>query len=186
MQEDDELLDATAALIRQAREVVPGYAAGKVLVGSWELAKLLRHTRSQVVERRFASRARGLAIPDYDADGPIHLIGIDSAHNRTDHACSIRHELAHVLCGEAEEAVYLTDEDTLSFPERRADLFAVADLVPAGFLEVLRMGPRGGVRPWSHVRLEVAHTFRELTGWSELRVWDRARLRVRLYRERGV
>jgi hypothetical protein len=71
----------------------------------------------------------------------------------------------------------------MSFSERRADLFAVTDLVPAWLISQLR----GSRRPWSRVTLDVQQAFRELTeGWSEERIRDRAALRTELYRREGI
>lgn len=178
------VLDATASLVRRARDVVPGYAAGFAPVGSWGISALLVHTHTQLVERRFESRVVGMAFPF----GPEeYVLAIDSACTRSDELFTIRHEMAHILSGEVAVAMLLTAEDTFSFSERRADLFAIADLLPTQWVEWVRRGSGGGARPWRQVVLDVVLAFRELTeGWSEPRMWDRARLRVRLYREHGI
>lgn len=177
--EASEVLRATARMIEEARAVVPRYATGFASVGSHEISKLLKAHRTHLVNRRFASDAKGMAMPFV---GGGQLIALDTACTKADAAFTVRHELAHVLGGESSEPTYLTAEDTLSFSERRADLFAIADLTPARWLEWVR-----GRRPWKFAVLDVKEAYRNLTcGWSELRLDDRAQLRVQLYRRGGI
>ena len=173
--EDGEVLRSTADLVRQVWTTL-GISSVRAPLRSDQITRLLVHTRTRLCEYPFTSSAVGMAIPW----GPEeHAILIDSAASRADYDFTIRHELAHVLAGEVSTALFLTAADTMSFSERRADLFAVTDLVPAWLVRQLH----GGRRPWSHLRLEVQQAFRELTvGWSEERLRDRARLRVELYR----
>ena len=173
--EDGEVLQATAGLLRRSWTLLEG-SAPRGPMRSDQISALLVRTRTRLCEYPFESSAVGMAIPW----GPNeHAILIDSAASRADYEFTIRHELAHVLAGEVSDALFLSAADTMSFSERRADLFAVADLVPAWLVRQLH----GGRRPWAHLRLEVQQAFRELTvGWSEERLRDRARLRVELYR----
>jgi Zn-dependent peptidase ImmA (M78 family) len=174
-----EVLRATARLIHRTRDVTEGYAAGLCGVGTWEISRLLAHTNTSLRERRFTSSAKGMAFPF----GGGHVIAIDTACKKSDAMFTIRHELAHILAEEVEEALYLTAEDTMSFSERRADLFALADLTPTRWMQWIGAGKR----PWRLLTLDVTQAYRELTeGWSEARLWDRARLRVRMYREHQI
>jgi Zn-dependent peptidase ImmA (M78 family) len=173
--DDGAVLEATAELVRGAWALVDASAA-RAPLRSDQITKLLVRTGTRLCEYRFESSAVGMAIP-WGANE--HAILIDSAAPRADYDFTIRHELAHVLAGEVSDTLFLSAADTMSFSERRADLFAVADLVPAWLVRQLQ----GGRRPWSHLRLEVQQAFRELTiGWSEERLRDRAQLRVELYR----
>jgi len=177
--DDGEVLEATAELVRRSWEML-GEPEGRPPLRSDQITRLLLRTRTRLCEYPFESGAVGMAIP-WGADE--HAILIDSHAPRADYLFTVRHELAHVLAGEVSDALFLTRADTMSFSERRADLYAVADLVPAWLIRQLR----GSRRPWHLVRLEVQQAFRELTvGWSEERIRDRARLRVELYRERGM
>ena len=170
-----EVVRATAELVRRAWALL-GEAALRPPLRSDQLARLLALTRTRLCEFPFRSSALGMAIP-WGAEE--HAILIDRTAPRADYAFTLRHELAHVLAGEVSHALFLAAADTFSYSERRADLFAVADLVPPWTLSP----PRGG-RRWSHVELEVQQAFRELTGgWSAERVRDRAALRVQLFRE---
>jgi len=177
--DDGEVLEATAELVRRSWEML-GEPEGRPPLRSDQITRLLLRTRTRLCEYPFESGAVGMAIP-WGADE--HAILIDSHAPRADYLFTVRHELAHVLAGEVSDALFLTRADTMSFSERRADLYAVADLVPAWLIRQLR----GSRRPWHLVRLEVQQAFRELTvGWSEERIRDRAGLRVALYRERGL
>lgn len=176
--EEKVLLQATAALLARSRELL-GEPTTHSPLRTDQISALLVRTRTRLCEYRFQSGAIGMAIP-WGADE--HAILIDSAASRGDYDFTVRHELAHVLAGEVSDALFLSAADTMSFSERRADLYAVADLVPPWLLRQLR----GTRRPWSRVQLDVQQAFRELTGgWSEERLRDRARLRVELYREHG-
>lgn len=163
-------------LVELARETVPEYATGAM---TYELAQLFKATHTQLVERRFLSDAKGMAVPDAGQ----HLIVLDTGCLKGDRIFTIRHEFAHILAGEVEDAMYLTSEDTMSFSERRADLFALADVTPTW----LMTWRKRKVRTWKALTLEVVQSYRELTeGWSEQRLWDRAKLRVLLFREHGI
>lgn len=173
--EDGAVLDATRALIERARQQgAPGYAAGWIPVGTRDLSALLVATRTQLVERRFVSRATGMALP---AGAGEHVILLDAGAARADAMFTVRHEMAHILAREVSEALFLTSEDTMSFSERRADLFAVADLTPSRWMQ--RYTSR---RPARNAAIAVVQAYREMThGWSDARLWDRARLRLLLY-----
>ena len=174
-----EVVRATAQLIRRAWALL-GEATLRPPLRSDQLSRLLVLTRTRLCEFPFQSRTLGMAIP---WGAQEHAILIDRTAARADYAFTLRHELAHVLAGEVSHALFLATADTLSYSERRADLFAIADLVPARMLTHLR----GTGRRWSVLELEVQQAFRELTGgWSAQRVQDRAALRVRLFREHGL
>ncbi len=174
------VLEAARRAILEARQTAPSYAARSEGASTAEISKLLVRTNTVLVERRFRSTVKGMA---FERVGGGHVIAIDSACSRADLSFTLRHELAHVLRGEATEPTYLTSADELSHAERVADLFAIADLTPTPWMKWMRQGRR----PWKHLVLEVAQGYRELTdGWSERRLWDRAQLRVRLYREHGI
>ncbi len=177
--EEQTVVDASAALVRHGWGLL-GEAPPRLPLRTDQLSRLLVLSRTRLCEYPFRSGTVGMTIP-WGADE--HAILIDSTASRADYAFTVRHELAHVLSGEVSDTLFLSAADTLSFSERRADLFAVADLAPGWFLTQLR----GGGRPWSHLRLEVMQAFRALTdGWSEERLRDRACLRVELYRRHSI
>ena len=173
--DDAEVLCATAALVRRSWALLDQPEI-RAPMRTDQITQLLVRSRTRLCEYPFSSGAVGMAIPWGSGE---HAILIDSRAPRADYLFTIRHELAHVLAEEVNETLFLTAADTMSFSERRADLYAVADLVPAWLIRQLR----GTRRPWSHLTLEVQQAFREHTvGWSEERIRDRARLRVGLYR----
>ena len=176
--DDLEVLKATADLVRRSWSMLDD-AAPRPPFRSDQLTELLVRTRTRVCEYPFASGAVGMAIP---WGGDEHAILIDSAASRADYQFTIRHELAHVLAGEVSDALFLSAADTMSLSERRADLFAVTDLVPAWLMRQLSHR-----RPQLHVRSEVQLAFRELTsGWSPERLSDRTRLRILLHKQTGL
>ena len=177
--DDRAVLEGAAELVRRSWEVVG--SPPRPPLRTDQITRLLVRTNTHLCEYRFDSSAVGMAIGWMG--GTEHAILIDSAASRADYNFTIRHELAHVLAGEVSETLFLTADDTMSFSERRADLYAVADLVPGWAIQQMR----GKRRPWTHVRLEVLQAFRELTvGWSEERLRDRAKLRVELWRGIGI
>ena len=177
--DDRAVLEGAAELVRRTWELVGTPARPPLRTD--QITRLLTRTGTRLEEYRFGSSAVGMAIPW--AGGTEHAILIDSAASRADYDFTIRHEIAHVLAGEVSETLFLTADDTMSVSERRADLYAVADLVPGWSMQQMR----GRRRPWAHVRLEVLQSFRELTvGWSEERLRDRANLRVEMWREVGI
>lgn len=179
MESSDErqVVQATARLIEQARETVPGYAAGLHPTTTAELAPLYVATGTRHRERRYEA-ATGMALPYRGG----HLMGVEHWASRADQVFSIRHEFGHILAGEVEAALFLTAEDTLSYSERRADLFAIADITPTRWMH--QIAPR---RPAKSVTLDLVQAYRELTaGWTDLRLWDRGRLRLALYRTHGI
>lgn len=184
MSESGRVVRATVRLIELAREAAPSYGEGTFGRGigytdTKTMAELLGMAGAEVHERRFASPAKGMAFEL----GGRKVIAIDTACTRSDAEFTLRHELAHILADDVQFALFLTSEDTMSFSERRADLFAVADLTPTRWMEWMR----GGRRRWKLLELDVKQAFRELTdGWSEQRLNDRAHLRVQLYRHHGI
>lgn len=173
------VLQAASRLVVTARAMVGSYAEGMCPINTGQVSELLLRTNTELVEHRFRSRTKGVAMP---AIGGGSVIAVDVGGLRTDVMFTIRHELAHVLAGEASEPTYLTAEDTMSHSERVADLFAVADLTPGGWMKRVVGGKK-----FLYAVLDVKQAYRELTeGWSEQRLWDRAKLRVLLYREFGI
>ncbi|HEU4559211.1 MAG TPA: hypothetical protein VFS20_15240, partial [Longimicrobium sp.] len=80
-------------------------------------------------------------------------------------------------------AVFLANEGYMSPAERAADLFALADLVPAWWIEEVRRGRT----PWREVKRQIALAVAQYAeNWPAQRFGDRAELRLRLYRECGV
>lgn len=175
------VVDEAAGLIRRARTIIPNYAGARAPAGTWEISKLASEIACEVFYYPFQSSDSGQAFPEILGICPVF---IDNAVPATAQMLFVRHELGHRLRGDQrEEPVMLNRGDTAGHAERVVDLFAVADLVPTWLMKQLR----GGRRPWKSVSLEVALAFRELTdGWGDIRVRDRAALRVQLYREHGI
>ena len=171
---------AAAELIKQARKHFPTYANYGGPIRTDEVCRFAALLDCEVHYFPFGSRTSGMALPPVLG---VHPIFVDSLGSHADQMLTVRHELAHRLAGEITEPTFLTADDTMSHSERLADLFAIADLTGTWWMERIR----GNRRPWRAVELEVVQAYRELTdGWSEQRLWDRARLRVQLFREHGI
>lgn len=175
--DDQAVLAAVQAIVGEARQVAEGY--GERGASTSEISRLLVDTNTVLVERHFESAVKGMA---FQRLGGGHVIALDTACARADEAYTIRHELAHVLRGEVAEPTYLTSEDVMSHAERVADLFALTDLASAAWLRPIARGRR-----LLYVAQDVKQFLRALTdGWSERRLWDRAKLRTKLFREFGI
>ena len=176
--DDTRLIKETAQLVRQAQRLEPRYANGSCPATTREMAELLRRSTCRVYRLKSRPRAKALTIPPIAGE---YAIGIRADLSWSEHAFALRHELAHVLAGDVEEPVRMVDRGYLTQAERYADLFALADLVPRAYLDSLRR-----LRiPWGEIRADIEQQIRELWGpdWPLARIDDRARLRLRLYRE---
>lgn len=97
---------------------------------------------------------------------------------------AMRHGFGHVVAGHVSEVAFLsTERDWTTHEERVADLFALADVIPFWLLDDLRKSRSS----WGAIKQMISRTIRQYTiGWSEARVFDRAMLRVQLYRQFGL
>lgn len=177
---DDAVLAAAAKLVARARETEAQYAGALAPVRTDQLATLLAASSCHLEVFAFRSSTVAMTLPRIDGSYPIL---VNRAAERTDRLFAVRHELAHVLAGDAEYAVFLADDGFLAPAERAADLFALADLVPGWWIADLRRERL----PWTRVRAEIALAVAEYAEtWPAARFGDRARLRLRLYREHGI
>jgi hypothetical protein len=178
---DGDLIRAAAQLVHYAQRFQSRYASGTVPASTSELWQLLRGATCRVYEIEPRPGARAIVTPPIAG---YYRIGIKRDLSVTERAFALRHELGHVLAGDAEEPVRLVDRGYLTWAERLADLFALADLVPGRLIATLRR-----IRmPWADVRREIERLICDDWGpdWHPARVDDRARLRIRLYRECGI
>jgi hypothetical protein len=141
--------------------------------------------------RRLTIAVRGEPLGDRDVEAvspPIFgrymmIVSTDLSAERSRFA--LRHGVGHVVGGHVTEPRYLSDRnEVMHFDERVADLFALADLVPFYFVADCRSKQH---MSWRAIRHEICKEIRLFTGdWPELRVADRADLRLHLYREHGL
>lgn len=177
--DDREVIEAVRGLLDRVRPVAPMYA--RLGASTLDIAKIAAEAGAEVHYFPFGSTAAGMAYPRVESVIPVF---VDSMSTRADQLLSVLHELAHALRGEVEEPTYLTAADTMSPPERVADLFAIIGLAPTRWMQVHVAGRRRTERA---MVLDVVQAYRQLTnGWSDRRLWDRARLRVLLYRQHGI
>lgn len=173
-------VSSAARVIEAARALVEPYAGPGAPIRTDQVSELLVRAECHVEIFPFRSDTVAMTLPRCANAYPILL---NRSAERTDRQFALRHEIAHVLAGDAEGVVFLTDAGDMTLPERVADLFALADLVPGWWIAEVRRGQT----PWRAVRGEVTLAVAEYAeSWTVERLEDRAELRLRLFRERGV
>lgn len=173
---DLDVLKIVERLVAKARRVAPRYASSSAPAGTADLHRIGAAAGCQVVVYPFHSRSAAIAFPA----GGRAFVFVDQRQRQTDRTYTIRHELAHVLAGDVDGAVFLADQDYMSPAERVADLFALADAVPGWWIGQVR----GVVRSWRRTREEVRVAIEDwASGWPPDRLDDRAALRLALWRE---
>ena len=173
----NELQAVRAAVhtITRAREICPLYAADAAPLHEGQLADLMRQVGCYVRVYAFESSVGAFALGYRGVPG----IALNANARRERRGFAARHELHHVLADEVREPVCMADTGYLTCWERAADLFALADLIPAWTLRRLRSG-----REFSGDVVQAVAEYAEglPEGWTA----DRARLRLLLFREHGV
>jgi hypothetical protein len=170
------VLAATYRAISAARRVVETYAGRSSPVRTDQISALLVSLDCHLEVFPFRSDTVAMTLPRCAG---VYTILINRSAERTDRVFAIRHEIAHVVAGECDEAVFLADEGYMSSSERVADLFALSDLVPGWWIETLRRGHT----PWRDVREEVVLAISEYAeDWCAERLHDRATLRLAMFR----
>ena len=181
MRSDEErILAATARLVEEARGLVGDYAGAYAPIRTDQLSELLRGAGCHVEVFPFQSDTVAMTLPRCADTYPVL---VNRGAERADRLFAFRHEIALVLAGDVEGAVYLSDEVYMAMPERIADLFALADLVPGWWIADVRRAQA----PWRRGRAEIALAVAEHAEvWPPDRLVDRVLLRLKLFRERGV
>lgn len=174
------VLAAARRLVEAARASVPAYAGPLSPVRTDQVAELLAAAGCHLEVFPFRSDTVAMLLPKCAGVYPVLL---NRTAERTDRYFALRHEVAHVLAGDAEGPVFLAEEGYMAPAERVADLFALADLVPAWWIRQVRRGRT----PWGTVRGEIARAVAVYAEtWPPERFADRAALRLRLFREHGM
>jgi hypothetical protein len=178
--EDRRVISAAGWMVAVARRAVKDYAGSRAPLRTDQVGELLSAAGCHVEIFPFRSDTVAMTLPRCAG---VYAILVNRSAERTDRFFALRHEVAHVLAGDVEGAVYLAHEGFESHAERVADLFALADLVPGWWIAGLR---RGGAA-WREVREEVAEAIAAYAeSWPPERLRDRAALRIQLFRERGI
>jgi hypothetical protein len=182
MSSDEEIvLAATLRAVEAARRIVGDYADRYAPIRTDQLSALLCGTGCHLEIFPFRSETVAMVLPRCSGVYPIFL---NRGAERTDRAFALRHELGHVLAGEAEGPVFLLEGGCMSASERIADLFALADLVPGWWIAWARglAAREGGSVPG-----EVAQLVAEFAqAWPAERIVDRTTLRLCLFDAHGV
>lgn len=179
---DVAVLHHTLSLIDQARYAVESYAGDYAPIRTDQVSELLK--RHSCFLKFFPFESDDLAAFVLPAIRGVFPIAVNQYASRTDRQFAIRHELAHVLAGEVDEPTFLSDDSYMSHSERVADLFALADLIPGWLLRFMWRD----YRSWREVLAGVRGAIMTecAADWPRDRLEDRARLRLRLYREYGI
>ena len=177
---DERVTAAAMRLVETARELAGSYADASAPARIDQVAALLSAAGCHLEVFAFQSTTVAMTLPRCAGVYPVF---VNRSAERTERSFALRHEVAHVLAGDVDGAVCLADEGYMAHPERVADLFALADLVPGWWIAGVR---RGGT-PWAEVRREVALAVAEYAeAWPADRRDDRAALRLALFRTHGI
>ena len=177
---DGGMIARVARLVEAARGLADDYAGAGAPVPPDQLRVLLAASGCHVEVFAFRSDALGMTLPRCEGVHPV-LVNGDSAG--IDRWFALRHQVAHVLAGDASGAVCLAAEGFHHHPERLADLFALADAVPGWWVA----GVVRGHGSWRAVHRQVADRIARLApAWPPERVHDRAELRLRLFCDAGI
>ncbi len=184
--EDRQVLVSTRLLLARVRERSGLAYADDTWspISDITLDILARQMGGMIVQEELGANTQEIGVPGYFGPPAIVVNRRIAAGFRR---LALRHGLAHLAAGELDvgqesEVRFMSsilDYGTLE--ERRADLFALADLVPDRLIdEALLAGT-----PLRALPIWVASEIRRYAAaWPDPRVRDRARLRVALYADR--
>ncbi|HEX9939129.1 MAG TPA: hypothetical protein VGB15_18445 [Longimicrobium sp.] len=175
-----DVIARAVRLVEAARGLAEDYAGPRAPVPPDQLRVLLAASGCHVEVFAFRSDALGMTLPLCDGVHPVLVNGESAGIDRW---FALRHQVAHVLAGDASGAVCLAAEGYHRHPERLADLFALADAVPGWWIS----GVARGHGAWRDVRRGIAERIARLApAWPPDRVHDRAELRMRLFCDGGI
>lgn len=172
---EEEVLLRTLSLVAAARRIVEDYAGRYAPVRTDQLSLLLSRSGCHLEIFPFRSRTVAMSLPRCAGVYPILL---NSAAERVDRLFALRHELAHVLAGDLDGVVFLSEEGWTSGAERVADLFALADLVPTWWIQWVQRSAAGEAEAAADLSQAVAEYAED---WPVERLADRVRLRLALF-----
>lgn len=173
--ETQAVLDSTSVLLRAIRNQTNLAYADAVWspVSPITVGLMAQRFGAEIREIHLSPHAQEMGIPAYFGAAPLILINKDLRPSYR--ALALRHGLAHLIAGEldAEQGVEIrfmsTTLDWTTQSERRADLFALADLIPD---REMRDDP-----DWLTAEIGAF-----AADWSSERLFDRASLRLLLWR----
>lgn len=184
--EDLAVLRSTQSLLRAiAWQTGHGYADEYFSpAGDLTLQMIARSMGGEIEVEELGPNTQELGVPGYF--GPP-LIIVNRLLPPMQRRLALRHGLAHLIAGELEAGQgnevrfmsLITDYKTME--ERRADLFALADLFPDREVEALIATSSQVRRVDASLRQEI-RTF--APEWPRDRLADRVRLRLALYEDR--
>lgn len=178
---DSALLASTRFLIDQMRRAigVPYAEPGLSPVNDFWIQHAARHLNTLLEMRVLPKGIYEIATPGYMGNAVIAIRkGLPTNEKRV----ALRHGLAHLVGGELDDCEagqvrFMSSMlDVMSLEERRADLFALADMVPDLWIAEVPSTGYADLEYWVAERIRVL-----LPSWPEERVKDRARLRVLLF-----
>ena len=172
------IVGAAAHSLTRARELCPLYAGDAAPLHDEQVADIIRQAGAMIHTFAFASTAGAIGM----AVAGKPQIAFNSNATAAQRSLGVRHELRHLLEEEIHNPVgpvFMSDTGYMSHAERAADLFALADLIPAWTLRRCRSG-----KETAGEVLQAAAEYGE--PWGDLWTADRARLRLLLFRDCGI
>ena len=184
--EDRQVLQSTRLLLTHVRDQTGLAYADDTWspISDITLDIIARQMGGVIVLEELGANTQEIGIPGYFGTPAIVVNRLIPGGFRR---LALRHGLAHLAAGELEvgqenEVRFMSsilDYDTLE--ERRADLFALADLVPDRLLDEILLG---GARVRDLPAAIAREVRRYAPEWPARRVRDRSRLRAELFGER--
>jgi hypothetical protein len=181
MQDDRTALSSCRFLVDQMKRAigVPYAEAGLSPVNDWWIQHAARHLNTVLEVRELPKGIYEIATPGYLGNA---VIAIRKGLPTNEKRFALRHGLAHLLGGELDECEagqvrFMSSVlDLMSLEERRADLFALVDMVPDHWIvEVPTLSA-------ADLEYRIAERIRVLLpSWPTERVKDRARLRAKYF-----
>lgn len=178
MNDDRTILRSTRFLVEQMGRAigVPYAEAGLSPVNDWWIQHAARHLNTLIEVRELPKGIYEIATPGY-LGAPV--IAVRKGLPVNEKRFALRHGLAHLIGGELDDCEagqvrFMSSVlDLMSLEERRADLFALIDMVPDHWISEVPTQGKADLEYWVAERIRVL-----LPSWPEERVKDRARLRV--------
>jgi hypothetical protein len=176
--DDRAVLASTRFLVTQMERAVgvPYGVAGFSPVSDWWIQHAALHLNTVIEVRKLPEGIYEIATPGYLGNA---VIAIRKGLPKHEKRFALRHGLAHLVGGELDDCEagqvrFMSSVlDLMSLEERRADLFALVDMVPDLWISEVPSNGAADLQYWVAERIRVL-----LPSWPEERVKDRARLRV--------
>jgi hypothetical protein len=179
--DDRTIIASTRFLVDQMGRAVgvPYAEPGVSPVNDFWIQHAARHLNTVLEVRDLPKGIYEIATPGYMGNA---VIAIRKGLPTNEKRFALRHGFAHLIGGELDDCEagqvrFMSSMlDVMSIEERRADLFALADMVPDYWIAEVPSEGYADLEYWVAERIRVL-----LPSWPEERIKDRARLRVAFF-----